>query len=633
MNIIGAINKLRSGRSMKIFGSHRNEISPQRAHSIQTVPQKIISGSDTELHIKIDCVHRLANQIMIAGWHTQPCEFMVEVAGTVRLPRMVKVARQDVATHMGIADGAELGFVLIVEGASNHDVILHVESRQLQVSERYPLAHDASQVVPNATNAFGTAIGLLASSLEPHTPEWQELIALAPPAKGSCLSARAFLEFAAANNQTGQAVIVGWALHTPATPIWLEDEKGQTWSLQQAYRSFRQDVHDSVGANFPHANRESGFIIKVDGVTVDSTIYIKAISETGVHILGKVVVGSIAREPVAAARWLFGLGVSLRNFSTRISKVDSPILDTLLQLQQSTWEDLPVTKRQLGTAVSAPKVSIIIPLYGRSDFVEHQLMEFSTDAWLRENAELIYVIDDPKLAESFPTLAEELYRLYQLPFCWVWGQINRGFSGANNLGVSISRAPSLLFLNSDAFPRHSGWLEQLLSILNNHPNVGAVGARLLFPDNSIQHASMDFRRREELGIWVNHHPHMGCDPALDPIQQPSTVTAVTGACIAMRKSDFDKIGGWDCGYLIGDFEDSDLCLKLRSCGLSIAYHPGVCLTHLERQSFKLLGQDEFRTKVVLYNAARHQKRWGKLLAEPIISQPLTQSSQKHAIAR
>jgi GT2 family glycosyltransferase len=124
---------------------------------------------------------------------------------------------------------------------------------------------------------------------------------------------------------------------------------------------------------------------------------------------------------------------------------------------------------------------------------------------------------------------------------------------------------------------------------------------------------MEFQRREELGVWINHHPFMGLDPALDPQKSLAIVPAVTGACLAIRRTDFDAIGGWDTGYLIGDFEDSDMCLKLRSVGKSIAYLPTVQLTHLERQSFRLLGQGEFRTKVVVYNAFRHQSRWGDVI--------------------
>ena len=102
---------------------------------------------------------------------------------------------------------------------------------------------------------------------------------------------------------------------------------------------------------------------------------------------------------------------------------------------------------------------------------------------------------------------------------------------------------------------------------------------------------------------------MGLDPSLDPHTGPADVPCVTGACLAMRRADFDAIGGWDTGFLVGDFEDSDLCLKLRAAGKRIVYLPSVVLTHLERQSFKLLGGGDYRTRVVIWNAVRHQQRW------------------------
>lgn len=87
--------------------------------------------------------------------------------------------------------------------------------------------------------------------------------------------------------------------------------------------------------------------------------------------------------------------------------------------------------------------------------------------------------------------------------------------------------------------------------------------------------------------------------------------AVTGACMAMSRANYIKLGGFDEGYLIGDFEDSDLCMKVRVDGLKIGYLPSVILTHLERQSFALLGDNSFRTLVVRYNAWRHSTRWAK----------------------
>ncbi|AJE22085.1 glycosyltransferase family 2 protein [Azotobacter chroococcum] len=423
-----------------------------------------------------------------------------------------------------------------------------------------------------------------------------------------------FIEVAAVANTTTDAVVVGWALHSEDTAIWIEDEEGFPFSLQWAFRLFRQDVLDAYGNSFGHTSSMAGFMLHINGVKPGNKLRLMAQMMDGEPaVLGEVECTSLPTDPVAASRWLFGIQTPMGQLHQRFPLVDIPVINSLKEHQQHTQDDLPVQVRQLGQPPRQPLVSIIIPLYGRTDFVEHQLIEFTRDSWLAQHAEIIYVIDDPRLVEEFAAQAELLYRLYRLPFRWVWGSTNRGFSGANNLGVQHASSEYLLFLNSDAFPQQPGWLQQMLDVLADNPEIGAVGPRLVFADGSIQHCSMEFSRREELGIWINHHPRMGLDPKLDPHRELTTVSAVTGACLAVSRINFDRIGGWDTSYLIGDFEDSDFCLKLRRAGLQIAYLPTVQLTHLERQSFKLLGQDDFRTRVVIYNAVRHQTRWRDLI--------------------
>jgi GT2 family glycosyltransferase len=87
--------------------------------------------------------------------------------------------------------------------------------------------------------------------------------------------------------------------------------------------------------------------------------------------------------------------------------------------------------------------------------------------------------------------------------------------------------------------------------------------------------------------------------------------AVTAACLMIRRSTYDAVGGLDEGFLIGDFEDSDLCLKVKQQGLRIVCLSDVNLTHLERQSFTGIGANGFRERVARYNAWRHQRRWSK----------------------
>jgi GT2 family glycosyltransferase len=86
--------------------------------------------------------------------------------------------------------------------------------------------------------------------------------------------------------------------------------------------------------------------------------------------------------------------------------------------------------------------------------------------------------------------------------------------------------------------------------------------------------------------------------------------------VLLRRKVYEAVGGLDENFLVGDFEDSDLCLKVREKGLEIACLPlPVTLIHLERQSFNAIGTPSFRDYVAHYNAWRHQARWGATIAK------------------
>jgi GT2 family glycosyltransferase len=268
---------------------------------------------------------------------------------------------------------------------------------------------------------------------------------------------------------------------------------------------------------------------------------------------------------------------------------------------------------EFGARLRAPWVSIIVPLYGRADFMEHQLLEFASDAdFQAAGVELIYVIDDPGLLDAVRERSQALFNLYRLPFRVIWGGMNRGYAGANNLGASKASAPHLIFLNSDAFPVEPGWARRLVDALVTRNDVAGVGARLLYPDGSVQHLGMKLEFDSYYGVWLNQHPGKGLMPA-SASPELLEVAAATGACLAVRKEDFEAVEGFDEGYLAGDFEDSDLCLKLTREGRKIVVVADTNIVHLERQSFEGIGSDAIRTNIVLFNAWRHTQRWRKEL--------------------
>lgn len=275
--------------------------------------------------------------------------------------------------------------------------------------------------------------------------------------------------------------------------------------------------------------------------------------------------------------------------------------------------DLKLTITSFGKTPKKPKISIIVPLYGRIDFVLYQLSMFVDDSDFYKN-ELIYVLDDPRLYESFIHKCYDIAPMFNIPFKLVYGGYNLGFAGANNIGVEHATGDYLVLLNSDVMPKETGWIERLKNVYNKLPKAGAIGTKLLYADGSIQHAGMLFEKSQVLGdLWFNGHPYKGNPNHANPDASPIRKTALTGACIMLKKAIYEEVGGFTEDYIIGDFEDSDLCLKIRDKGYQNWYIPSIELYHLERQSQSMTGEDHWRFHLTLYNCWFHSLKWNTII--------------------
>lgn len=260
-------------------------------------------------------------------------------------------------------------------------------------------------------------------------------------------------------------------------------------------------------------------------------------------------------------------------------------------------------------------VSIIIPLYGRYDFLQHQIAQFSADPDM-QHAEVIFVLDDPELEREVALTAHGVFKTFRYPFKVVFSDKNRGFAGANNLGAEYATTSRLLLLNSDILPSQHGWLSELNAQFDQAENCGMLGATLLYEDDTIQHAGMAFARDSHYpAIWMNHHPHKGVPVDLVDPAQLFEVPLVTGACMLLEKAMFDEIGGFDPMYILGDFEDSDLCLKVHNTGKKIYCSGHVRLYHLERLSQDLVDKGDWKFKLTLANGTYQKTKWGNLIEE------------------
>lgn len=265
---------------------------------------------------------------------------------------------------------------------------------------------------------------------------------------------------------------------------------------------------------------------------------------------------------------------------------------------------------QLGTRPKKPLYSLIIPLYRNLDYLRFQIGSFATDPEMAQ-AEIIFVLDSPEQRPDLVHFLSGLHQLYALSMTIMIMSGNFGYAAANNAGAAIAQGKFLVLLNSDVVPEAAGWLQKLVAPLLKGRDVVASGARLLFDDHSLQHAGMRFTR-DAGGHWLNLHYHKGAPRDFAPALETRSVPAVTGAALLVRRQAFLDVGGFTEDYIIGDYEDSDLCLKLRAAGGDIYYCPEAVLFHFERKSINRHAGYQ-RSVAGLYNRWLAGQRWGSAM--------------------
>jgi O-antigen biosynthesis protein len=284
------------------------------------------------------------------------------------------------------------------------------------------------------------------------------------------------------------------------------------------------------------------------------------------------------------------------------------------RLQQRARDAIEVESlANYGDLPDAPEASIVVPLYKRIDLVEHQLVQFASDPELKEH-ELIYVLDSPELQNELADRARQYAKLYGVPFRVLTMKDNVGFGAAVHTGVGIARGRVLLLLNSDVLPVEPGWLGKLIAFHDATPDIGALGPKLLYEDDSLQHAGLFFDRIQEgptAGSWANMHYFKGLHRDLPAANVARPVPAVTAACLMIQRDLYYKAGGMPDVYVQGDYEDSELCLRLLEEGRENWYLPAVELYHLEGTSYS----EEERGITAAYNRWLQTRRMGQQIED------------------
>lgn len=257
--------------------------------------------------------------------------------------------------------------------------------------------------------------------------------------------------------------------------------------------------------------------------------------------------------------------------------------------------------------MGSPLISIII---ANKDHVQDlkrcidSIFEKST----YENFEVI-IVENNSTEKSTWDYYEELRENEKVTIVGYEGAFN--YSAVNNLGVSHAKGEYVLLLNNDTQVITVNWMEELL-MYAQRPDVGAVGAKLYYGDKTIQHAGvvlgLGAHRTAGHSHYGQHRDNLGYMGRLCYAQN---VSAVTGACLMVKKSLFEQAGGLDEGFAIS-LNDVDFCLKLREKGYLNVFTPFAELYHFESVS---RGLDDKGEKAERYNRESEQfrKKWKEVL--------------------
>ena len=293
----------------------------------------------------------------------------------------------------------------------------------------------------------------------------------------------------------------------------------------------------------------------------------------------------------------------------------------------ATVESIPaisMLRVRYKTPQPQPLVSLIIPTYNQVGLLE-QCLDGILHRTNYTNIEVIIVdnrSDDPKTLAYLKELSARDSRVSVLrdeqPF---------NFSRLNNRAVAVAKGTIIGFLNNDIQVTHPEWLDEMVSNLVRK-DIAAVGARLLFPNGTLQHMGVITGIGGVAGHMMKCMPMNSFGYFCRAIL-PQNLSAVTAACMLVKRDLFNAVGGFDEESLAVAFNDVDLCLKLRREGHLIVVTPYAELLHHESISRGYEDTPEKKARFKREYAAM-QKRWGRTLVEDPYYNP-NLSLEKHDV--
>jgi O-antigen biosynthesis protein len=273
-----------------------------------------------------------------------------------------------------------------------------------------------------------------------------------------------------------------------------------------------------------------------------------------------------------------------------------------------------------------PPVSLIVPTRDRLELLRGCIDGITSNTDYNA-VELIVVDNESKYPETHQYLAE-LQESARAKILHYSGEFN--YSAINNFAVGHAASDIIGFLNNDVKVIEPDWLREMVSQVVR-PEIGVVGAKLLYPNDTIQHAGTIVG----LGGLAGHafrHFDRDSPGYMDRLRLTQNVAAVTGACMLVRKSVFDEIGGFDEVNLPVAYNDVDFCLRALEHGYRNVWTPFAQLYHIESGSRP---SDFSRQRIAQYKSEMRylKRRWRQVIRhDPYYNPNLTIENESFGLA-
>jgi GT2 family glycosyltransferase len=250
-------------------------------------------------------------------------------------------------------------------------------------------------------------------------------------------------------------------------------------------------------------------------------------------------------------------------------------------------------------AVDAPRASVVVPVHNSLALTLACLQSLARHGGTASFE--VIAVDDASSDDTVHVLPQ-IAGLRRVRL-----DTNVGFIAACNAGVAQARGEFLVLLNNDTVVQ-PGWLDALLDTFATHPDTGLAGSKLVYPDGRLQEAGgIVFADGSAWNYGRNGHPN---DPRHNFVREADYCS---GAAIALRRSLYAELGGFDPYYTPAYYEDTDLAMRVRQAGLKVRYQPASVVVHHEGATS---GTDTSQG-IKAYQVANHVKfleRWRDVLA-------------------